>query len=434
MKICASLSELTDLSEAFDADMIEIRLDLLGGVPDTAGKDTIVTFRDVFDKSVLPEGFEGMIDIGELPIPETNLRTISSIHDYEKTPAKEEISRKLNAMTSDISKGAYAVRDFKDLKNILEASKTVTRDHVILGMGSMGAITRIRQNILKNLFTFAYVSKSTAPGQLSLKEMRALGDECMITGIVGNPLERSRSQAMHNAAFLESDVTGRYLVFPSSSLDSIENCIRGFDIRGLNVTIPYKEEIIPYLDELDESAKKAGAVNTVVNTKGRLKGYNTDIDGIESSIKKTKCQIEGKKVLIMGSGGASRACIVAVQRNGADVSITGRNDRSVSQLASKFGLTQVPEGSCLSRFDIVVNATPIGMYEEGKYPADINSLSEGQTVLDMVYGVKTQFIDIAEKRGCKIATGEDMLAMQGARAFELWTGVGGMFEIMRSNI
>ena len=136
----------------------------------------------------------------------------------------------------------------------------------------------------------------------------------------------------------------------------------------------------------------------------------------------------------MGSGGASRACIVAVQRDGADVSITGRNSRVVSQLASEFGLTQVPEGSSLFGFDIVVNATPVGMYEGGKYPADIDSLSCEQTVLDMVYGLQTQLINIAIKRGCKIATGEDMLAMQGARAFELWTGVDGMFGIMRSII
>lgn len=434
MKICASLSKLSDMDEALDADMIEIRLDILNKVPGTVGKDTIVTFRGAFDHSVLPEGYNGMIDIGELPLPKTSLRTISSIHNYEKTPSKEEISLTLNKMSSDISKGAYATKDFKDLKNILEASKAITKDHVLLGMGRMGEVTRIRQNLLKNMFTFAYVSKSTAPGQLSLKEMRELGDDCMLTGIVGDPLEKSKSQAMHKAAFAESGITGRYLVFPSPSLDSIEDCIKGFGIRGLNVTIPYKEQIVSHLDELDEDAKKAGAVNTVVNTKGRLKGYNTDIDGIELSLKKTKCQIKGKRALIMGSGGASRACIVALQRNGADISITGRNDRVVSQLASEFELNQIPEGSSISGFDIIVNATPVGMYQGGKYPADIHSLHSGQTVLDMVYGVQTQFIDIATERGCKIATGEDMLAMQGARAFELWTGIDGMFEIMRSNI
>lgn len=434
MRICASLSELSDMAKALDADMIEIRLDILGKVPDTFGKDTIVTFRDGFDPSILPKGFDGMIDVGEDPVPKTTLKTISSIHDYEKTPSEKEISRTLNAMDSDISKGAYAVSDFKGLKNILEASKAVTKDHVLLGMGSMGAVTRIRQKILGNMFTFAYVTESTAPGQLSLSEMRALGDECMITGVVGDPLGRSKSPDMHNAAFKKSGIPGRYLAFPSRSLDSIEDCIRDFDIRGMNVTIPYKEEIIPHLDELDADAKKAGAVNTVVNTEGKLKGYNTDIDGIELSLKKTKCLIEGKKALIMGSGGAARACIVAIQRNGGDVSITGRNSMVVSQLASGFGLAQVPEGSSLKGFDIVVNATPVGMYQEGKYPANIDSLSHGQTVLDMVYGVQTQFIDVATERGCKIATGEDMLAMQGAKAFQLWTGVDGMFEIMRSNL
>ncbi len=432
MRICASLGKPSDLSEACDADLIEVRLDILGHVPDIGDKEAIVTFRGEFDPSKLPEGYRGMIDVGESDLPKTELRTISSIHDYKRTPSEAEISKSLNAMESDISKGAYSVRDFRDLRNILKASKNVTKDHVILGMGEMGEITRIRQNTLGNLFTFAYVSEPTAPGQLSLREMRGLDDDSIITGVTGNPLDKSRSPDMHNAAFAKSRISGRYLKFPSSSLDSVGDCIRGYDIRGLNVTIPYKEMIIPYLDEIDADAKEAGAVNTIVNNYGVLKGYNTDIDGIERSLRLAGCSLRGKKVLIMGSGGASRAGIVAAKRNGSKVSITGRNEEVVSLLSSEFGVEALNEGSSASDFDVIMNATPIGMYGEGNYPADIGELREDQTVLDMVYGSDTLLIGNASKAGCSIATGEDMLAMQGARSFELWTGRKGLFETMRS--
>lgn len=435
MKICASLGRPSDIYEASDADMIEVRTDLFGSVPDTGGIETLVTFRDGFDASLLPEGFNGIIDIGTEDLPDVPLRTISSVHDFDKTPTGREISVMLNAMSSDISKGAYMVRDFVDLSSILEASRALKKEHVLLGMGPLGTVTRIRQKILGNSFTFAYVSEPTAPGQLSLREMRMLGEECVITGIVGDPLERSRSPAMHEAAFAESGISGKYLVFRSMSLENIGDCIRGYDIRGLNVTIPYKEAIIGHLDSLDHDAEMAGAVNTIVNTSGRLKGYNTDIDGIEAAFLNIKCQMKEKKILLMGSGGAARACIIAAQRNGADITITGRNDRTVSRLSSEFGIGSVPKGSAeLSEYDILVNSTPIGMYGGGDYPADINGITGKHTVMDMVYGMETELIAAARHKGCRIATGEDMLAMQGARAFELWTGLKGMFETMRSRI
>lgn len=435
MKICASLGRPSDMQEALGADMVEVRTDILGSVPDTKGMEMVVTFRDGFDASLLPEGFSGIIDAGTEKLHDVPFRTICSVHDYDKTPSGQTISRTLNAMSSDISKGAYMVRNFEDLAHLLEASRDTKKEHVILGMGALGTVTRIRQRIMGNSFTFAYVSEPTAPGQLSLREMRKLGDECMITGIVGDPLEHSRSPAMHAAAYAASGVNGKYLIFRSPSLARIEDCIRGYDVRGINVTIPYKESILGHLDVLDADAEKAGAVNTIVNESGRLKGYNTDIHGIEAAFKNIKCQMKGKRVLVMGSGGAARACIIASMRNGAEVSITGRNSLTVSRLSSEFGIESIGNGLAdLSKHDILVNSTPIGMYGEGDYPADIRALRGEHTVLDMVYGAETELIREATSKGCRIARGEDMLAMQGARAFELWTGISGMFDVMRAEI
>ncbi len=432
MRICVSLSSLSDLPKALEADMIEIRLDLIDSVPDTKGKETIITFRDGFDSSRVPKNFTGYVDAGKEDISDIPYKTISSIHDYEDTPSFDEIADSLNSMTSDISKGAYTTRNFKNLYDILKASKEVTKKHVILGMGQMGEITRIRQNILNNSFTFAYIGEPTAPGQLSFDEMNILDDDSIITGLVGNPLDKSKSPGMHNAAFSESGISGRYLKFPTSSLDRIAECIKGYDIRGINVTIPYKESIIPYLDEIDEDAESVGAVNTVVNDDGILKGYNTDIDGVEKAFDNTGFRMKGKRLLIMGSGGASRACIVASLNNKAEVSVLGRNERTLRSLADDFGIEILTEDTSLSGFDAIVNATPIGMYGDGSYPIDLENLNENHTVFDMVYGIDTALISKAKELNCRIATGEDMLAMQGSRAFELWTGVEGTFETMRS--
>lgn len=432
MRICASISKAGDLACAADADMIEIRLDLLGSVPDTGGMLTVVTFRDGFDASLLPDGFSGYADIGEEAVPDIGVKTISSHHDYEGTPSPAEISDRLGRMASDVAKGAYSVRDFRDLAGILAASRSVKKEHVLLGMGAMGTVTRIRQSLLGNSFTFAYVSEPTAPGQLSLSEMRALGDDCMITGLVGHPLDRSRSQSMHDAAYRVSNIRGKYLTFPSPSLDLIEECIRGYDIRGLNVTVPYKTDVIGHLDRLSGDAEKVGAVNTVVNDSGILRGHNTDIDGVIGAFEMADCEVEGLKALILGSGGGARACAAALMRDGAEVTVTGRNPETLSGMASDMSIGKVPwREADVEDYDIIANATPIGMYAGGEYPADISGLTEHHIVFDMVYGTRTGLMEAAAARGCRMVTGEDMLAMQGARSFELWTGRGDMFPIMR---
>ena len=175
MRVCASLSRASDMDAAMDADMVEVRLDLLGTVPDTRGKDTLVTYRDPVDLSLLPEDYSGMIDVGEQPRPDTDLTVVGSYHDYESTPESEWIVSKLNSMDADIRKGAFRVNRLADLASILDASKAVDGRHVLLGMGALGAVTRIRADVLGNEVSFGYVGEPTAPGQFSVSEMLALG-------------------------------------------------------------------------------------------------------------------------------------------------------------------------------------------------------------------------------------------------------------------
>ncbi|AIZ56858.1 shikimate dehydrogenase [Candidatus Methanoplasma termitum] len=432
MKICASLSSVSDIELIKKADMAEVRMDLLGHVPDIKGKELIVTFRGTPDLTVLPKGFKGMIDVGEYDVPDVDVDVISSFHDHESTPSAEKIISLLKKQKGDVKKGAFKVNSFTDLKSIYDASKQIKERHVLLGMGGLGTVTRIRQDILGNLFTFAYVGEPTAPGQLSLDEMHGLGDDPMIVGILGNPLEKSLSPKMHNAVMKKKGVKGIYLKFEADDLKHVKDAVRDYNIRGMNVTIPYKSAILEHLDHYDEDVGSIGAANTVVNEKGVLKGYNTDMIGIEKAMKVAGFEPKGKRALIMGSGGAARACSYTLKKRGCEVTIAGRNEGTSRSICRDIGCEYKANTSvALMLYDLIVNCTPVGMYGDGDYPVNTCQITRHHTVFDMVYGVETPLIKRARVREAVIVSGEDMLAAQGAASLELWTGKKNLFKPMR---
>jgi len=431
-KICASLSSYSGEEDLSYADMVEIRLDLLGHVPNIPHKELLVTYRDKIDLSILPEGFDGMIDIGENKRPRTSLKIVSSYHDYQSTPSSEEIFSKLSSMDGDIVKGAFAVKGFTDLHNIMESSKRIHRKHVLLGMGEFGKITRIRKNELKNEFSFGYVDEPTAPGQLSIKEMRKLDNGCLLTGIVGYPLSKSKSPIMHEVAMETKGLNGTYLKFETEDLEHCADVIKEYNIKGINVTIPHKHNIIDQMDMMDKTAEKIGAVNTIVNLDGSLKGYNTDTLGIKKALECADFEPKGKRSVIMGSGGAARACAYTLSEMGSHITITGRNESAAMNLASEMGCEYRKKDSVpIQMNELIVNCTPVGMYGDGEYPLSLTHINRDQTVFDMVYGINTPLISKAIEVGAKIASGADMLAGQGAASFGLWTGHQDLFEIMR---
>ena len=432
MRVCASLSSVSELDTP--TRLVEIRLDLLGSVPeDPKGHEMLVTFRGPVDTGVLPEGFSGMIDIGEEHRPETSATVVASHHDFEGTPTAERIGSILSGMDCDIAKGAFSVGSFRDLVSILDAARSLGRRHVVLGMGPLGTITRVRADILGNEFSFGYVGEPTAPGQLSAERMERLPDGCTVLGIVGRPLSKSRSPAMHNAALEAAGIDGIYLPFEADDLDQVEEVVRGYGIRGLNVTIPYKIDIMDHLDAVTADASAVGAVNTVVNEDGRLVGHNTDVAGVRTALSRAGIEAEDGRVLIMGSGGAARAIAHCAAGMGCDITVTGRNAETGSELASDFGgVYRDPKSVSVMMYDLIVNCTPVGMYSDGPYPVDISRIQRGQAVFDMVYGRETPLIRRAREVGSPAATGEDMLAGQGAESFRLWTGVDDMFDTMRA--
>jgi len=425
MKVCTTYGSAIPLRKG--AEMHEIRLDVFDSIPEGVGNESLVTLCGK-DPSEVPTTFGGLVDVGERDI-ETVQRRIRSFHDFERTPPADEIVRMLSEGDQYISKGAFKASSFTDLYSLLEASKRLDRRHVLLGMGEIGMVTRLRQKVLLNEFTFGYEGIPTAPGQFSAEEMEELGDDCSIVGITGHPLGHTLSPPMQNAAMNKAGINGRYLVFDSPDLEHMKDVIIGYKIRGLNVTIPYKQDVLAQLDSISEEAEGAGAVNTVVNDDGKVTGHNTDITGIEYALRDTI--LKGSKALILGSGGAARAAVFTLSRAGCEVSVAGRNASTVDGLCRKFG--SQPYKGTASGFDIIVNCTPIGLVE-GQYPADISGLSEEQTIFDMVYGRDTPLTDAAKKYGCRIADGKDMLIGQGAQSFRLWFGKEPDMEIMRGAI
>ncbi len=269
-----------------------------------------------------------------------------------------------------------------------------------------------------------------------------------ICGLIGDPVEHSLSPAMHNAAFKKTGLNFVYLPFKvtAKNLPGAITGLRSLNFRGLNVTIPHKVAVIPLLDELDPAAKRIGAINTIVNDNGHLKGYNTDAAGFLKSLSVKDINPTGKRVVILGAGGVSRAITFSLVEQGAEITILNRSQKPewVEKLAintplSSTNRVQVMElndanlQSALKHTDILINATSVGMNPDvGKSLVPQELFRPEMVVFDVIYNPeKTRLLADADKAGATTIGGLDMLVWQGALAFELWTGIKAPVEAMK---
>lgn len=269
-----------------------------------------------------------------------------------------------------------------------------------------------------------------------------------LCGLIGDPVEHTMSPVMHNAAFRETGMDYRYLPFrvKKEELGKAIDGMRALNIRGLNVTIPHKVAVIPFLDELDPLAEKIGAVNTIVNNDGLLTGYNTDATGFLQPLLEKGIEPKGKKVVILGAGGASRAVSFILADRGARLVIlnrlleldwakelAGRISQTLTKEVEAEELNRENLARALGEADILVNATSVGMSPNiDDTPVDADLLRPGITVFDIVYNpVKTRLLREAAAAGASTISGLDMLIWQGALAFELWTGMKAPADLMR---
>jgi len=266
-----------------------------------------------------------------------------------------------------------------------------------------------------------------------------------LCAVIGDPIEHSLSPCIHNAAFRHLGLDYVYVAF-RVRIDELGEAISGMralGIRGLNVTMPHKIRVIDYLDRLDENARNVGAVNTILNEDGFLIGYDTDGVGALNSIRTVTEDLEGKKLVVLGAGGASRAISFTLASEAGELVILNRTVSRARELAERINratgrgvrwgeLSRQTLERELEDADILINATSVGMHpNSNETPVDKELLRPDLTVFDLVYNpLETRLLREARNVGAKTIDGLTMLVHQGAASFKIWTGIEPPIDLM----
>jgi len=253
-----------------------------------------------------------------------------------------------------------------------------------------------------------------------------------VFAVIGNPIEHSLSPLIHNTAFSELKVNNVYVAFKVTNVKSAIDSMKELNFGGYSVTIPHKVEVMKYLDEIDSLAKKIGAVNTVVNNDGKLIGYNTDVFGAINALKE-KINLEGKKVYVLGAGGAARAIVAGLVEEKAIVTIFNIVPADAEKLANEFNCKWKEWNTVDSNCGILVNATSVGMSPNvDSMPIDAKLLKKEMLVFDVVYNpLETKLIKEAKKIGCTVVPGLEMFLGQAYAQVKLFTGKEAPRELMK---
>ncbi len=264
--------------------------------------------------------------------------------------------------------------------------------------------------------------------------------------IIGDPINHSFSPLIHNSAFASLNLNYSYIAFrvPQLDLEEAVKSLKKINIAGFNVTLPHKVNIINYIDNLSSEAKTAGAVNTVKNENGTFVGYNTDIHGLIAPLEERQVDFKNIEILIMGAGGSCRAALVGLSKKKEikKVNIVNRDQKKLDKvidLGKKLGLRCIPinyenenllkEISLNSR--LVINTTSIGLNNESS-PLKSNFMSKNAFIFDIIYRpIYTDLLKKAKEAGSNIIFGYEMLLHQGAKSFEIWTGINSPIDVMK---
>lgn len=476
-KDIASARRMADSALSSGADLVEIRADLITG----ADVDSIKkSFSDILGKSIITlrskaEGGRSELSGAErerwnrsalllgavfLDLElDADRKMIGSLGDAKNRVivskhmmdgwSPEKLSKTLSecCRLGGIGKIAAKVSDVCDGVRLLESRNTESAKFCLMGIGPGAELTRaLAGKIGAELVYCALDEKSlVAPGQLTLEaQKKVLPENSTIVGLIGHPLGHTLSPGMHNAAFKELGMPGMYLPFDVPDEPSVGSFMRGaagLGARGFNVTIPYKEVAFAAVDHLDDEARRAKAVNTVlVQEDGSLRGFNTDIFGFSEALRAADCDPRNKRALIIGAGGASRAAVIALWKMGAKIEISNRSPERAEELvrSMRVFLKTLPLEALESEkpYSLIVNATPVGMRGFGGSPIVPDKLiASAEAVMDMVYNpLETPLLSAAEAHGVKAIHGLDMLLHQGAKAFEIWTSAKAPIEVMRKQL
>jgi shikimate dehydrogenase len=276
--------------------------------------------------------------------------------------------------------------------------------------------------------------------------MMPLSGKTRICGVIGDPIEHTLSPTIHNIAFNHLKLDFVFLAFRVRATD-LENAmrgIRGLGIHGLNVTMPHKNRVVEYLDEMNSTVKFLGSANTILNSKGKLSGFNTDGVGALRALRENGVNLSEKKVLLLGAGGAAKAIALSLAPEAAELVVLNRATEKATKLAE--ALRQITDKTIISGplskdvisqhmedSDLLINATSVGMHPAaGQSVVSQQSIRSSLTVMDIVYNpIETKLAKDTKAAGAKVISGVEMLIHQGAASFEIFTGKPAPIEVMR---
>jgi 3-dehydroquinate dehydratase/shikimate dehydrogenase len=379
-------------------------------------------------------------------------KRVISYHDFRKTPDNlQEIHDRLAALDPDIVKISTMCNQPHDNVRVLRLLRDNAVPTVAMCMGDMGTPSRILAARYNTPFVYAtfHHERLLAPGQLSFQQMNEIyhhdliNSDTAVYGVIGDPIGHSLSPHVHNAALRHAGINAVYVPFrvPAEDLNRFLDDCPELGVRGLSVTIPHKEAVLPRLSKAGPAVKGMGAANTIVWEGTGLVGYNTDyqagIDALERAMRRPAYDrggIEGKTVLVLGAGGAARAIAYGVRSKGAEVIISGRTPRRAQQLAESIGCKWVDWNNRYGVTpDVIINCTPVGMHPNvDESPYDRLHLRAYMLVFDTVYNPEsTLLIKEARLQSCTVVTGVEMFIRQANLQFKLFTDKESPPELFR---
>lgn len=462
------------------AKLVELRLDWLSRLPDLGRlidnrpTPVIITCRRRDDggrwrgsedqrltilRSAIVAGVD-YVDIEEdiaKSIPRYGeTKRIISYHNFEETPADiDQIHARMCKLDPDIVKIVTLANAPGDAAKMLEISKNSDVPTIGFCMGEMGLYSRILCGKFGSPITYATFSRDRelAPGQLSFDEMKDIyrydniTENTHVFGVIGDPVAHSMSPLVHNFAFEAAGIDAVYvpLRIPQDTFAPSLNDLDRIGMRGFSVTIPHKQAAADFSQHSSESVRAIGAANTLIRSDaGEWHSDNTDYDAALNSVllglnkeNPDEADLMGRKVMLLGAGGAARAVALAMVRCGAVVTIAGRTHKRAIELAEEIGCLHCSwENRGAGEPDILINCTPVGMHPEvDDSPYAEHWLTEDMLVFDTVYNPETTLlIKDARAKGCKTVSGIEMFVRQAAQQFEMFTGQPGPLDQMRMTV
>lgn len=375
-------------------------------------------------------------------------RRILSFHHFRSMPSPIKLARIVHRMEKlSADRGFDAIKIAITCDSLREGLQLLAiarekRNVIAIPMGEICAPLRILALREGSALSYASLEETTAPGQIRLAELcnryraNSLSGTARVYAVIGNPIAHSLSPTLHNAGFRARKMDAAYLPFRVADLNDFLRAVPRLRIAGFSVTLPYKQTLLRFLDGCDPLAKAIGAVNTVaVRANGKLFGYNTDSLGVLRALR-GKLRFAGSRVLILGAGGAARAVAFTLAREGARVFICSRTFAKTRRLAHD------AKGEALERkalrkrsFDLIVNATPVGMYPRGNESPIGASEMNCALVFDLIYRPqRTKFLRLAASKGIRTISGIEMFLAQGIAQWEIWTGRRAPASAMRKAV